>query len=170
MPKLCSSLPKGMRRMSAILSMEQSFTRTMTNWSLSKISRCSHCVSIIWYRLPAKCTIPMTWRYHRCTDPVFVDAYWLYPQSPGDRAFEAGSFGRNVLPETTGTGKTDKTSCSCHSGSLEAIRCRGGHGIQPSLHGHERSTKVRRKHNNELYARIYAVKRQNQRGVPKPPQ
>ena len=68
---------------------------------------------------------------------------------PADRVSREGSWSlqartarRDVLAETSGTGAINEASRARNYRSTKATGCRGGDGVESSLHGDERGAEV----------------------------
>ena len=95
-----------------------------------------------------------------------TDAYRLHPQPPRSRPFQVRSPCRNVLATASGPRTSHETSCSCHCGSAQTTRRRGGHGVKSPMHGYAWRSENCFVDNDKLHARCHEVKRQDKGRIP----
>ena len=75
---------------------------------------------------------------------------------------QAGPPCRDVLAETPSTGALDETGGTRNHRGVETSGRGCRHGVQPSVHGHARGREDVGNDNDELYARMHAIKREDE--------
>lgn len=99
---------------------------------------------------------------------MISDAHRIHSEPESHWTVQTGPHRRDVLSTTASAGASHKASGSGPIRGPKTTRSRRRDGVEPSLHGHAGRTETRCHHGDQLYARLYAVERQVQGGVPQP--